>query len=133
MIHFWIGRIQIIITQIFFMKHIRIIIHVIRVIIFILIFHFLFLVVLLVSLMIRVFNLQLLLLLYYIPGIILLVILDVVIIEIFLRLFDNIITPFYYTSILDKFTHCLSLVDLTLNLPAFILLTNRQNWSIFFI
>ena len=122
-IHFWINSIKIIISQIFFLKHIRIIIHVIGIIIFI--FIFLFLVIFLVSLIVRIFDLLLLFFLSYVPWIILLIIFYVVIVEIFLRLFNDVITSFYYTSILNKFANCLSLVDLILNLPTFILLANR--------
>jgi len=122
-IHFWINSIKIIISQIFFLKHIRIIIHVIGIIIFI--FIFLFLVIFLVSLIVRIFDLLLLFFLSYVPWIILLIIFYVVIVEIFLRLFNDVITSFYYTSILNKFAYCLSLVNLILNLPTFILLANR--------
>lgn len=122
-IHFWINSIKIIISQIFFLKHIRIIIHVIGIIIFI--FIFLFLVIFLVSLIVRIFDLLLLFFLSYVPWIILLIIFYVVIVEIFLRLFNDVITSFYYTSILNKFANCLSLVNLILNLPTFILLANR--------
>ena len=122
-IHFWINSIKIIISQIFFLKHIRIIIHVIGIIIFI--FIFLFLVIFLVSLIVRIFDLLLLFFLSYVPWIILLIIFNVVIVEIFLRLFNDVITSFYYTSILNKFANCLSLVNLILNLPTFILLANR--------
>ena len=122
-IHFWINSIKIIISQIFFLKHIRIIIHVIGITIFI--FIFLFLVIFLVSLIVRIFDLLLLFFLSYVPWIILLIIFYVVIVEIFLRLFNDVITSFYYTSILNKFANCLSLVDLILNLPTFILLANR--------
>ena len=73
------------------------------------------------------------LLLCNIPWIILLIVFNVIIIEIFLRFFNNVIAPFYYTSILNKFTHSLSLVNLILNLHTFILLTNRQNCCVFFI
>ena len=123
MVHIWVDCIQVII--IFLLKDIRIIIHIIRIIILIFIFPFLFFIIFLISLMIWVFDLLLLLFLCYAPWIILLVVFDVIIIEVFLRFFDYIITPFDYTSILNKFTHCLSLMDLTMNLPAFILLTNR--------
>lgn len=122
-IHFWINSIKIIISQIFFLKHIRIIIHVIGIIIFI--FIFLFLVIFLVSLIVRIFDLLLLFFLSYVPWIILLIIFYVVIVEIFLRFFNDVITSFYYTSILNKFANCLSLVNLILNLPTFILLANR--------
>ena len=122
-IHFWINSIKIIISQIFFLKHIRIIIHVIGIIIFI--FIFLFLVIFLVSLIVRIFDLLLLFFLSYVSWIILLIIFYVVIVEIFLRFFNDVITSFYYTSILNKFANCLSLVNLILNLPTFILLANR--------
>lgn len=124
-IHFWINSVKIIISQIFFLKHIRIIIHVIGIIIFIFIFHFLFLVIFLVSLIVRIFDLLLLFFLSYVPWIILLIIFYVVIVEIFLWLFNDVITSFYYTSILNKFANSLSLVNLILNLPTFILLANR--------